>query len=176
MDGAPEPEAENDRSEAQQPSARKQGELNREQRQRSELESELADTVSPTLLDADGNSALTRRRAPTTPQAITSLRAPQAPSSPKATYAHACSTRPSTSRQGAERQERGAAARRLDPHKLRHTFASILVALGIDPGSVMDQLGHAHPGFTLRVYRHGMRRDQAARERLRSLVGLKPSP
>lgn len=59
----------------------------------------------------------------------------------------------------------------LTPHKLRHTFASILVALGIDPGSVMDQLGHTDPGFTLRVYRHGMRRDHAARERLRVLVG-----
>jgi integrase len=64
----------------------------------------------------------------------------------------------------------------LTPHKLRHTFASILVAIGVDPGSVMDQLGHADPGFTLRVYRHGMRRDQTAKERLRSLVGLKPSP
>jgi integrase len=59
----------------------------------------------------------------------------------------------------------------LTPHKLRHTFASILVALGVDPGSVMDQLGHTDPGFTLRVYRHGMRRDGAARERLRALVG-----
>ena len=59
----------------------------------------------------------------------------------------------------------------LTPHKLRHTYASILVALGVDPGSVMDQLGHADPGFTLRVYRHGMRRDPAARERLRALVG-----
>jgi integrase len=59
----------------------------------------------------------------------------------------------------------------LTPHKLRHTHASILVALGVDPGSVMDQLGHADPGFTLRVYRHGMRRDPAAKERLRALVG-----
>ncbi len=59
----------------------------------------------------------------------------------------------------------------LTPHKLRHTFASILVALGVDPGSVMDQLGHTDPGFTLRVYRHGMRRDQASRQRLRDLVG-----
>jgi integrase len=59
----------------------------------------------------------------------------------------------------------------LTPHKLRHTFASILVALGVDPGSVMDQLGHTDPGFTLRVYRHGMRRDVAAKERLRALVG-----
>jgi integrase len=61
---------------------------------------------------------------------------------------------------------------RLTPHKLRHTFASLLVALGVDPGSVMDQLGHTDPAFTLRVYRHGMRRDDAARAALRELVGL----
>jgi integrase len=61
---------------------------------------------------------------------------------------------------------------RLSPHKLRHTFASLLVALGCDPGSVMDQLGHTDPGFTLRVYRHGMRRDEASRVALRELVGL----
>ncbi len=59
----------------------------------------------------------------------------------------------------------------LTPHKLRHTFASILVAVGVDPGSVMDQLGHTDPGFTLRVYRHGMRREAGARERLAELVG-----
>jgi integrase len=59
----------------------------------------------------------------------------------------------------------------LTPHKLRHTFASILVTVGVDPGSVVDQLGHADPGFTLRVYRHGMRRDNTARERLLALVG-----
>ena len=59
----------------------------------------------------------------------------------------------------------------LTPHKLRHTFASILVALGVDPGSVMDQLGHTDASFTLRVYRHGMRRDGPAKERLRALVG-----
>jgi integrase len=59
----------------------------------------------------------------------------------------------------------------LTPHKLRHTYASILVALGVDPGSVMDQLGHVDAGFTLKVYRHGMRRDKVAKERLRALVG-----
>ena len=60
---------------------------------------------------------------------------------------------------------------RLTPHKLRHTFASVLVALGGDPGYVMDQLGHTDPTFTLRVYRHGMRRDPVSREALRQLVG-----
>jgi len=34
----------------------------------------------------------------------------------------------------------------------------------------MDQLGHTDPAFTLRVYRHGMRRDRASREALRRLV------
>jgi hypothetical protein len=47
----------------------------------------------------------------------------------------------------------------------------IKLALGVDPGSVMGQLGHTDPGFTLRVYRHGMRRDRAAQEYLRVLVG-----
>jgi integrase len=61
---------------------------------------------------------------------------------------------------------------RLTPHKLRHTFASLLVALGVDPGSVMDQLGHTDPTFTLRVYRHGMRRDDASKLAMRELVGL----
>jgi integrase len=60
----------------------------------------------------------------------------------------------------------------LTPHKLRHTFASLLVALGVDPGAVMDQLGHTDPTFTLRVYMHGMRRDQASRKALRELVGM----
>ena len=42
--------------------------------------------------------------------------------------------------------------------KLRHTFASMLIALGKDPACVMAQLGHADPKFTLRVYTHVMRR------------------
>jgi integrase len=61
---------------------------------------------------------------------------------------------------------------KLTPHKLRHTFASLLVALGTDPGAVMDQLGHTDPTFTLRVYRHGMRRDPGAKVRLQTLVGV----
>jgi hypothetical protein len=60
---------------------------------------------------------------------------------------------------------------RLTPHRLRHTFASLLVSLGVDPGSVTDQLGHTDPASTLRVYRHGMRWDQASREAPRVLVG-----
>jgi integrase len=58
----------------------------------------------------------------------------------------------------------------LTPHKLRHTFASILVACGDDPASVMAQLGHTDPKFTLRIYTHLMRRDPQERARLRALV------
>jgi integrase len=56
------------------------------------------------------------------------------------------------------------------PHKLRHTFASILVALGWDPASVMTALGHADPRLTLRVYTHLMRRGAGERQRLADLV------
>jgi hypothetical protein len=59
----------------------------------------------------------------------------------------------------------------LTPHKLRHTFCSLLVALGSDPGVVMNELGHTDSGFTLRVYRHSTRREQDSREQLRALVG-----
>jgi integrase len=63
------------------------------------------------------------------------------------------------------------------PHKLRHTFASILVALGEDPTSVMAALGHTDPKFTLRVYTHLMRRDPSERARLKTLVnGEDPAP
>ena len=58
----------------------------------------------------------------------------------------------------------------LTPHKLRHTFASILVALGEDPASVMAALGHTDPKFTLRIYTHLMRRDPTERQRLKALV------
>ncbi len=58
----------------------------------------------------------------------------------------------------------------ITPHKLRHTFASILVAIGKDPTYVMQQLGHTDPAFTLRVYAHVMRRSEEERERLKALV------
>ena len=58
----------------------------------------------------------------------------------------------------------------LTTHKLRHAFASVLIALGEDPISVMRQIGHADPTFTLRVYTHMMIRDPAERQRLKALV------
>jgi integrase len=58
----------------------------------------------------------------------------------------------------------------ITPHKLRHTFASILVACGRDPAHVMAQRGHTDPGFTLRVYAHAMRFSEEERARLKALV------
>jgi integrase len=59
----------------------------------------------------------------------------------------------------------------LTPHKLRHSYASVLAVLGTEPGAITDQIGHTNPLFTFRVYRHAMRRDQASKNRLRELVG-----
>lgn len=64
--------------------------------------------------------------------------------------------------------------RGLTPHKLRHTYASILVACGTDPATVMHQLGHTDAHFTLRTYTHVMRRAAEERYRMRSLVALRP--
>ena len=58
----------------------------------------------------------------------------------------------------------------ITPHKLRHTYASILVAIGKDPTYVMQQLGHTDSAFTLRVYSHMMRRSEPEREQLKALV------
>jgi hypothetical protein len=37
---------------------------------------------------------------------------------------------------------------------------------------MMELLGHADAKFTLGVYRHSMRRDQASKDRLKALVGV----
>ncbi|HYM57751.1 MAG TPA: tyrosine-type recombinase/integrase [Solirubrobacteraceae bacterium] len=60
--------------------------------------------------------------------------------------------------------------RGVSPHKLRHTFASILAALNRPMPYVMQQLGHTDPGFTLRVYAHVMRFSDDERARLKALV------
>jgi integrase len=59
---------------------------------------------------------------------------------------------------------------RLTPHSLRRTFASVLYALGEDPGVVMDEMGHTDPSLALRVYRQTMRRDVGEKARLRALI------
>jgi integrase len=49
---------------------------------------------------------------------------------------------------------------KLTPHSLRRTFCSLLYALGEDPGTVMDEMGHTDPALALRVYRQSMRRGE----------------
>jgi hypothetical protein len=42
---------------------------------------------------------------------------------------------------------------KLTPHGLRHTFCSLLYAVGEDARTVMAELGHSDPALSLRVYR-----------------------
>jgi integrase len=59
---------------------------------------------------------------------------------------------------------------KLTPHSLRRTFCSLLYALGEDPGTVMDEMGHTDPALALRVYRQAMRRGEREKAELRELV------
>jgi integrase len=59
----------------------------------------------------------------------------------------------------------------ITPHFLRRTFASVLYALGEDPGIVMDEMGHTDPALALRVYRQAMRRGEGEQAALMALVG-----
>jgi integrase len=59
---------------------------------------------------------------------------------------------------------------RITPHSLRRTFCSLLYALGEDPGTVMDEMGHTDPELALRVYRQAMRRGETEKAQLRALV------
>lgn len=58
----------------------------------------------------------------------------------------------------------------ITPHSLRRTFASVLYAIGEDPGVVMDEMGHTDPALALRVYRQSMRRGDDEKAALRALV------
>lgn len=52
-------------------------------------------------------------------------------------------------------------------HQLRHHFASVLLSGGVDIKALAEYLGHADPGFTLRVYTHLM---PSAGERMRAAI------
>ena len=58
-------------------------------------------------------------------------------------------------------------------HALRHYYASALLDGGVSIRAVADYLGHADPGFTLRVYAHLM---PAAEDRARSAVDVALGP
>jgi integrase len=52
----------------------------------------------------------------------------------------------------------------LDPitlHECRHTYASTMVAAGVDPGEVMRRMGHSTVVMTLDRYTHGIRGNEA---------------
>jgi hypothetical protein len=53
---------------------------------------------------------------------------------------------------------------------MRPARTSLLFAIGVDPVSVMSQLGHTHPPSTLPAYAHSMSRDAEERERLHALT------
>lgn len=57
--------------------------------------------------------------------------------------------------------------KRLHPHKLRHTFASIAITNGADVASVSETLGHADKGFTLKMYTHA---SEESKRRVSNLV------
>ncbi len=42
-------------------------------------------------------------------------------------------------------------------HDLRHSFASILLAQGVDPRTIMEMLGHSQVTLTLHTYTHMLR-------------------
>ena len=59
-------------------------------------------------------------------------------------------------------------------HELRHTYASLLIGQGLDVTFVADQMGHADPAITLKVYAKlfdpAARREEA-RERIEAAFG-----
>ena len=54
-------------------------------------------------------------------------------------------------------------------HALRHFYASVLIDAGESVKAVAEYLGHADPGFTLRVYAHLF---PASEERARRAVDV----
>jgi integrase len=60
--------------------------------------------------------------------------------------------------------------RRLTPHSLRRTYASLMFAIGRPAPDVMEQLGHTDARLTLRVYARAMRQSAVDRDRLKALV------
>ena len=60
-------------------------------------------------------------------------------------------------------------------HELRHTCASVLLSMGLDVSYIADQLGHANPAITLKVYSHlidAERRRKEASEKMESAFGM----
>jgi integrase len=60
--------------------------------------------------------------------------------------------------------------KRLTPHGLRHSFASLLLAQGADVPEVSHLLGHKDSSITLRVYAHFVRRETLSVHKLTASV------
>jgi len=63
-------------------------------------------------------------------------------------------------------------------HALRHWFASVQLEAGTSIRALADYLGHADPGFTLRIYTHLMptSEDRARRAMEAALADLADTP
>ena len=63
-----------------------------------------------------------------------------------------------------------AKVKRLTPHGLRHTFASLLIADGRPPSEVSHYLGHKNLAVTLSVYTHFVRQETSAMHNLAASI------
>ncbi|GAA3111655.1 hypothetical protein GCM10010530_38250 [Kribbella aluminosa] len=82
---------------------------------------------------------------------------------------------PKTDRRG---RRQYASSRENGMHALRHYFASITLADGVNIKELAEYLGHSNPGFTLRLYTHMLpssheRARKAVDSRLAKLFSLK---
>ena len=73
----------------------------------------------------------------------------------------------------ARQRSRYATSRKEELHQLRHYYASVMLAGGVSVKELAEYLGHADPGFTLRVYAHMM---PGSHDRARRAVDDRPVP
>ena len=59
------------------------------------------------------------------------------------------------------RRAHAAGVRPLKPHSARHSWATFALRAHKSPRWVCDQLGHADPAITMRVYAHAMPREES---------------
>ena len=79
---------------------------------------------------------------------------PSAQADPVFTNASGNAIHPESLTQLFDRQVTKLGPLRIRFHDLRHTHASLLVAIGTPIKVVSERLGHAHPGFTMATYQH----------------------
>jgi integrase len=67
----------------------------------------------------------------------------------------------STPRSRARRAWKAAGLEPITMHECRHSYASTMVAAGVDPGEVMRRMGHSTIAMTLDRYTHGLKGNEA---------------